>query len=431
MRLSNDLLASLALASLTLGCTGEVTGSAADDDSPGFDEPADAGPEPGEPDAAPAEPEVPAEVPRFFDWRGPLLGTLELEDAVLEGETVTLAPGGGAPGSDGSGQYNGGDYVVGAARSGDIETEVPFREAIVSWNATTPAGSWVEILLSARIGDRWTRDYNLGVWAAENGTITRHSVAGQADGDGTVYTDTLVLGAAADAYRVTVRLFAEPGAPAPRLHGVSVATSTPGAAPVELAPLPEAWGSAVDVPQRSQMIYPDGGEVWCSPTSTSMLLAYWADQLGRPELIETVPSAAAATYDSVYGGNGNWPFNTAHAAALSGGSLRAVVTRLDRVEQLERLTAAGFPVVVSGSWASGQMSGAPIDSTNGHIWIVRGFTDGGDVLVNDPAGPNDGQVRYAYDRGQFDAAWANSGRTVYLIHPAERALPSDGAAGLW
>jgi len=53
------------------------------------------------------------------------------------------------------------------------------------------------------------------------------------------------------------------------------------------------------------------------------------------------------------------------------------------------------------------------------------------VLVNDPAGPDDANVRYTYDRAQFDAAWANSGRTVYLIHPVDQPLPTEGSLGAW
>src|SRR5690606_23035229 len=100
------------------------------------------------------------------------------------------------------------------------------------------------------------------------------------------------------------------------------------------------------------------------------------------------------------------------------GALRAVVTRLERVEQLERLILAGFPVVINAAWAEGALSGSSIPSTNGHLLVVRGFDDDGDVLVNDPAADTDAEVRFTYRRDQLDAAWASSGRTAYLIHPA-------------
>ena len=65
------------------------------------------------------------------------------------------------------------------------------------------------------------------------------------------------------------------------------------------------------------MVYPDGGEVWCSPTSTSMVLAYWAGDTGPCE--PRVRAAVEGVYDWVYDGHGNWPFNTAYAATAGPG----------------------------------------------------------------------------------------------------------------
>ena len=39
----------------------------------------------------------------------------------------------------------------------------------------------------------------------------------------------------------------------------------------EIAKEPALWDTLINVPECSQMVYPDGGEVWCSPTSTSMV----------------------------------------------------------------------------------------------------------------------------------------------------------------
>ena len=37
--------------------------------------------------------------------------------------------------------------------------------------------------------------------------------------------------------------------------------------------------------------------------------------------------------------------------------------------------------------------------------MIVGFTDDGDVIVNDPAAPRNRGVRRTYDRGQFEDAW--------------------------
>ena len=73
-----------------------------------------------------------------------------------------------------------------------------------------------------------------------------------------------------------------------------------------------------------------GGEAWCSPTSTSMVLGYY-DALPPPSPTASCPPghpapwvdyAARRTYDAAYEGTGNWPFNTAYAAPLAGARLR-------------------------------------------------------------------------------------------------------------
>jgi hypothetical protein len=44
------------------------------------------------------------------------------------------------------------------------------------------------------------------------------------------------------------------------------------------------WERELAVPARSQMVYPNGGETWCSPVSLWMVMAYWADRTGREDI---------------------------------------------------------------------------------------------------------------------------------------------------
>ncbi len=181
--------------------------------------------------------------------------------------------------------YNGGEYVVGEATSPELATAFPFNEAIASWNADTPAGTWIEVQLRARFGARWTKWYSMGVWASDDATVQRHSVRLQGDSDGYVAVDTLVLTAkklSADGVQLKVRLFRDAdvfATPSVRRLAVTYNTTAPkkfGATTGKGAVGP------LDVPLCSQMIYPDGGNVWCSPTSTSMVLGYWG--VGRGQL---------------------------------------------------------------------------------------------------------------------------------------------------
>jgi hypothetical protein len=174
--------------------------------------------------------------------------------------------------------------------------------------------------------------------------------------------------------------------------------------------------------------YGGGGEAWCSPTSTSMVLGYY-DALPGPRAYAWVGDrpdpwvdhAARMTYDYDYEGTGNWPFNTAYAANLAG---HAFVTRLRSLREAEPYLAAGIPLVASIAFGRGELDGAPISASNGHLLVIVGFTKSGDVVVNDPAAPTDASVRRTYDRGQFENAWIPaSGGTVYVITDDAHPLP--------
>jgi hypothetical protein len=347
------------------------------------------------------------------------LGVLQLD---LQGASAGTDPY-SVGGYNGRNFYNGGSFVVGEATSPVVPTGFAFTEAIASWNADTPAGTWIEMQISARFGSRWTKWYNLGIWAAELSTIERHSVNLQGDGDGFVAVDTLVLTnkkASADAFQLKLRLFSANSA-IPSVRNMSVAFSTTAGKPDTL-PTGDSglWNKTLDVPKCSQMVYPDGGEVWCSPTSTSMVLAYWEQATGPCE--PRVRAAVNGVYDWVYDGHGNWPFNTAYAATQG---LESYVTRFTSMAQAEPLIAAGVPVVISYAWKKGSLDGAPIASSNGHLAVLVGFDAAGNPIVNDPAAAADGGVQRTYKRAQLESLWLEtSGGTAYLIYPPGWAIPT-------
>ena len=321
--------------------------------------------------------------------------------------------------------YNGGTFMVGEATGPVVTTAFAFSEAVPSWNAATPTGSWVEVQLRARIGAQWTAWYNLGVWASGQEGVARHSVSGQADSRAYVDVDTLKIGrrgspASAGAYQIKVRLFSTSRNTIPSLESAGVVVSTRPVAPSSFAPGNSTlWNKTLAVPECSQMVYRDGGEVWCSPTSVAMVLGYWG---GRTESCPAdVRAAVSGVYDRVYKGHGNWPFNTAYAASKG---LEAYVTRFTSMAQAEEWIAAGVPVIMSLSWGRGQLTGAPIAASNGHLMVLVGFDAGGNPVVNDPAAATNEAVQRTYRRGELEKLWLQgSGGTAYLIYPAGRAVP--------
>ena len=73
-----------------------------------------------------------------------------------------------------------------------------------------------------------------------------------------------------------------------------------------------------------------------------------------------------------------------------------------------------------------------MSSSNGHLVVIVGFTESGDVVVNDPAAHTAAGVRHVYDRTQFENAWLpTSGGLVYVIHDDAHPLPPAPAQRNW
>lgn len=358
----------------------------------------------------------------FSKWTGSGLAGFSGAGARFDGTQLTLDRETAVTETDPGGMRNGGSYLVGEAVGPELAVNFAFTEAIASWNASTPEGTWVEVLLRAQIGTRWTKWYSMGVWASGTETIQRHSVKLQGDSDGYVATDTLMLTpkkAAASALQLKVRLFSASDA-APAVQGLSLAyNSAPPKKHAASAGNSANWNTLLAVPECSQMVYPDGGNVWCSPTSTSMALGYWGMDAGPCEV--RVRKAVEGVYDYVYDGHGNWPFNTAYAASQG---MEAYVARYTGLDKIEPWVKAGAPVVVSYAWGKGELTGAPIETSSGHLGVIVGFDGQGNPIVNDPAAENDADVQRTYLRAEFEQLWlGNSGGTVYLIFPYGLAVP--------
>lgn len=64
--------------------------------------------------------------------------------------------------------------------------------------------------------------------------------------------------------------------------------------------------------------------------------------------------------------------------------------------------------------------------------MIVGFTNNGDVVVNDPAARRNSGVRRTYDRGQFEDAWLpKSGGLAYIIRTDGQRLPDRNGATSW
>lgn len=273
--------------------------------------------------------------------------------------------------------------------------EQPFSWAVASWNGN---GEAIEVRLRAKLGADWSPWFSFGTWSEEGakGSLPTQAV----ENVGKLSTDTLTLAQPVTEWQLQVRLQA---ATLKRAWLVAAIPAERSAEPAYTA----AWGVELPVPTKSQMIY-EGGSVWCSPTSLSMVMAAWGTDLPIPETL--VP----AVYDPVYGGTGNWAFNAAYAGAKG---FVAWVDRLPGFADLERWIARGVPVICSVAYDRAWLTNAVHPYTGGHLLVVRGFTAEGDVICNDPAAPTDEGVHVVYARAPFQRAWLDRGGVVYLLHP--------------
>lgn len=306
--------------------------------------------------------------------------------------------------------------VTALAHSPEVEVPASFNHLIVSWNASTPPGSYLVVHVQARIGGSWSGWYKMGLWNTDGRPQPRTSFKGQDDDLGRVDTDTLILKKPSDAYRVLVELRSVDGKayPALRMIAVSVTDITK---PLADKPFKGAWGRELDVPELCQLSV-EGGNVWCSPTSTAMVLGYWAKKLKRPELTLGITETAKSVYDAAWRGTGNWVFNTAFAGEFEG--IRGYVTRFEGLSQIERCISQGQPVIVSVNY--NKLNRRQTEVGMGHLMVIRGFTKDGDVIFNDPwARVEKGQtVRKVVKRADAEYGWLGSNGsygTVYIIGP--------------
>ncbi|MFR9774985.1 peptidase C39 family protein [Micromonospora sp. MS34] len=332
----------------------------------------------------------------------------------------------------------------------------PVDEVVPSWTGDTPEGCWLRVELRGWDERQPRTDwYDLGHWAADDTTIHRSSVPGQARAK----VDTFgPLRSTATGWQVRVTLYRRAGlAASPVLRTLGAVASgtarvdddraTPDGGPADGGPADggpaDARGWVLDVPRYSQRLHGGretrwggGGDSWCSPTCVSMVLDFWgagpaADQyawVDPPGHRPAVVHAARHCYDHAYAGAGNWPFNTAYAGRHG---VDAFVTRLRGLAEAERFVAAGIPLIVSAAFRRGQVPGLDYD-TRGHLMVLVGFTADGDPVLNDPYAPDDEAVRRTVPRGPFEAAWqGGSGGVSYVVRPESVPLPPPPAQANW
>lgn len=327
--------------------------------------------------------------------------------------------------TDSAGPAKGRTYFLGTALSKPLPVAGGFREMILSWDASCPQGSWIILEARAMRQSGWSEWFNLGYWTSDDFVFKRTSVRGQNTPEGRVDTDTLIFKEDCGQAQVRVSLCSLSSAMIPSVRRIVCDFSGPAPQAPDSVSRIAAEEVVLDVPEISQLSYPPRGNVWCSPTSVTMVMNYWAAKMGRKDWETDVRSAAAGIRDESWGGTGNWSFNVAYAGSRAG--LAAYCTRMEGLDEAERWVRAGVPVVLSISANVLHGNGS---SGAGHLIVCAGFNKDGDAICNDPfARLEKGQkVRRTYNRQKLQKAWESSRCAAYLIFPESLSLPAGMAA---
>ncbi len=287
----------------------------------------------------------------------------------------------------------------------------PFQELLPSWNVAVPAGAGfcVELRVGRRSDGLWSPWLYAGDWGEPVPGVARVE---RFDG-GRVEVDWFRSDETFDRVQYRVRARRAPDGEGPELVRFALCLSRrgqdePPSRAGAIDPDPRAWQRRLPVPFRSQRAEgPALASRICSPTSVAMVLAYRGVERPTAEV-------AALLYDAQHDIYGNWP--RAVQGAFTYG-VPGYVARFDDWADVRGHVAAGQPLVCSIAAKDGELRGAPYGATSGHLLVLVGFDERGDVLVNDPAAVAPEQGRATYRRDDFERVWMARGGTAYVLLP--------------
>ena len=318
---------------------------------------------------------------------------------------------------------------VGTWTGAETTAEFPIIELIASFNPTCPPNTGVTLEIRVEQENVWSPWIFMQAWGK---TLTPPDRPTKWDG-GYADIDTLVLdpNRPAQKYqsRITLISFefdAMKSAP-PSVRRLSVCYSGAVADPQKrekilkesndptTRPLASSeWARDLPVPFRGQGDFKNPKPLWsmiCSPTSTSMVLEYYG-------INKTTIENAMAIYDEHYDLFGNWGRAISRAGELG---LDAYLARFRNWDQVHAKIAEGVPVIASIRFKKGAVKGFLYEQTSGHLLVIRGFKENGDVIVNDPANRDKGNG-IVYKADELAKAWFDNGGVGYVIEKPRQRL---------
>ena len=143
----------------------------------------------------------------------------------------------------------------------------------------------------------------------------------------------------------------------------------------------------------------------CSPTAVAMCLRALSPD--PPTWLSVIESC----FDPVSRAYGSWPLAV---LAANKSNLHAAVEVFEDWDSATQVLGAGTPMVCSIDFAKGELSGAPLNQTGGHLVVLYGL-DLTHAWVLDPAAPSMDSVPIKYPLNEFSRAWLRQRGAAYIF----------------
>lgn len=293
-------------------------------------------------------------------------------------------------------------HVLSSYRSLVVETAVPFRALVPSWNVETASSVLIDVRVRHAATGQWSPWLRLG--RVGEGAPDEPEAVRVWEG-GRVAVDLIEANVDLDAWQYRVSLARSGEAGLRRFVMVETAKAPEGSTQSR----PDVPAMELSVPFRSQMTQkPEIAGRICSPTSVTMVVASHG-------LEHEVQAVADLAYDHDFDIYGNWPRNIQAGFKLG---LEGYVSRINDWSEVSRHLSAGRPLVASIRVKPGELDAAPYPDTAGHLIVIRGFDGQGGVLVSDPAVETPELGELVYPMRDLETVWfTGSAGTTYVMLP--------------
>jgi len=282
----------------------------------------------------------------------------------------------------------------------EIRAREPFFEALVSWNVRMQRQTGMTVELRVRDGDDWSPWLFVGEWGAVPDELERVT---EFDG-GRIDVDFFTSDGEFDAIQLRFDVHGQGSIELRRFDLCLTGAQEPKRSG-ESRPSSRRY-VCLDVPTRSQRTEEESiRDRICSPTTVAMVMEYRG--VSRP-----TSEVARLLYDERNDIYGNWTRAIQGAYELG---VPGYLTRISDWSSAERIVMQGQPLVASIRTPEEGLTGAPYVSTAGHLLVIVGFDEVGNVIVNDPAAETAEEVRLVYPRHEMEQAWMGKGGVAYVF----------------